>query len=319
MKLFGKIFSSLYAICAKVVVAAAQIPRRIYKRIARMSPYFKGVAVYLLVIGILVGALLWRAQSYYPEIPLGREKNMDDAAIGENDSRQERGNFGEDIELDPGDPGDPGEEGEHPPHNLEDEEDEAEGEDRGEDRDEDSGQLDDADGKGTESATDEEDSDAWAAGLSPGEIQELVGELAWPLEAEAGEVKSEFGDFIRHQTSAGENIRFQVGIKIGASGDDPVRSAASGEVIKVNEEDIWYGTSLIVEHQQGVQTVYGNVQDVNVSQGQQVEEGDLLGKIGQDPPIKEAVVSQGQEEGSFLYFKLKVKGEPVDPLPYLPN
>lgn len=85
-------------------------------------------------------------------------------------------------------------------------------------------------------------------------------------------------------------------------------SAADGEVVYVGYRG-GYGNCVIVDHGNGVATLYAHLQSgsFQVSQGEQVERRDPVGKVG----------STGLSTGPHLHFEVRINGTPVDPMPYL--
>ncbi|MFC3501283.1 M23 family metallopeptidase [Micromonospora krabiensis] len=68
-----------------------------------------------------------------------------------------------------------------------------------------------------------------------------------------------------------------------------------------------YGNAVIVQHPDGSEAIYGHSSAVSVREGQQVKAGDQLGLVG----------NTGHSYGSHLHLEVHVKGEPVDPVPWL--
>ncbi len=68
-----------------------------------------------------------------------------------------------------------------------------------------------------------------------------------------------------------------------------------------------YGNYCIIEHDGTYSTVYGHMASVNVSYGQQVSQGDVIGYVG----------STGWSTGYHLHFEIRVNGSRVDPSGYL--
>ena len=86
-------------------------------------------------------------------------------------------------------------------------------------------------------------------------------------------------------------------------------AARGGEVIFAGGDPCCsYGYYVIVEHENGVQTVYAHLSRIVVSEGQFVSQGQLLGLGG----------STGYATGNHLHFEMRVDGNVVDPLKYLP-
>ena len=111
------------------------------------------------------------------------------------------------------------------------------------------------------------------------------------------------------------NTRFHSGIDIGAGFGDTIMAAASGTVIYVetpvpgqNWGGSGYGNYFIIDHGNGVSTLYAHCTSVYVSNGQSVSAGEAVGTVG----------STGGSTGSHLHFEVRVNGDRVDPLGCLP-
>ena len=102
---------------------------------------------------------------------------------------------------------------------------------------------------------------------------------------------------------------------IGAGFGDTIMAAASGTVIYVetpvpgqNWGGSGYGNYFIIDHGNGVSTLYAHCSNVYVSNGQSVSAGEAVGTVG----------STGGSTGSHLHFEVRVNGDRVDPLGCLP-
>jgi murein DD-endopeptidase MepM/ murein hydrolase activator NlpD len=98
-------------------------------------------------------------------------------------------------------------------------------------------------------------------------------------------------------------------IVISADEDTEVISAAKGIVEDVYEDPV-VGTTMVISIGNGYKLVYGQLKDLAVGISDQVEPGDVIGKVSE--PTKYYTV-----EGSNLYFALKHGDAPVDPTIYL--
>ena len=107
-----------------------------------------------------------------------------------------------------------------------------------------------------------------------------------------------------------DQYKLSPGISVGAVEGAPVTAAVNGTVYSI-EQDAQTGTTLTMELGNGYQAVYGQLEDLTVSEGDTVKKGTTIGYIAQ--PTK-----YYSTEGTNLYFAMKRNGEPVDPIQYLP-
>ena len=103
--------------------------------------------------------------------------------------------------------------------------------------------------------------------------------------------------------------KYNPALIIGSEVGNPVVASAKGivENITINEET---GTTLTMNIGNDYELIYGELKEVAVSEGEVVEQGQLLGYISE--PTKYYC-----EEGSNLYFAMKKDGQIVDPCLYL--
>jgi murein DD-endopeptidase MepM/ murein hydrolase activator NlpD len=94
---------------------------------------------------------------------------------------------------------------------------------------------------------------------------------------------------------------------LGREGEAVVAAAAGLVVLAVQSE--WgYGYHVIIDHGDGLQTVYGHLSEIWVVEGEYVSQGQPVGAIG----------NTGYSTGPHLLFEVRLWGSPVDPLEYLP-
>lgn len=119
----------------------------------------------------------------------------------------------------------------------------------------------------------------------------------------AGEITSSFG--YRMHPILGYQ-RFHAGIDFGADYGSPILAADRGVVIFAG----WYGgygNAVILDHGNGLTTMYAHAQELYVAEGQTVERGKAIAATG----------STGFSTGPHLHFEVRKDGEPVDPAGYL--
>lgn len=100
--------------------------------------------------------------------------------------------------------------------------------------------------------------------------------------------------------------RMHTGIDIDGTTGQPVVSSNSGTVILAAPYS-GYGNAVIIDHG-GVQTLYAHLSAFNVSEGQQVSQGEIIANVG----------CTGSCTGDHVHFEVRVNGSPVDPMSYLP-
>ena len=101
--------------------------------------------------------------------------------------------------------------------------------------------------------------------------------------------------------------RMHTGIDIADPAGTPIHAAKAGEVIYAG----WlngYGNTVVVDHGDGIATLYGHQSRIGSTEGQQLNQGDVLGFVG----------STGHSTGNHLHFEVRINTKPVNPRPYLP-
>ena len=96
------------------------------------------------------------------------------------------------------------------------------------------------------------------------------------------------------------------GLFIRASQGSEVRAAASGRVVFADTMR-GFGNLLIVDHGSGYLSVYGNNDRLLKQEGDTVSGGDVIAAVG----------SSGSSGESGLYFELRYRGQPIDPLKWI--
>ncbi len=141
--------------------------------------------------------------------------------------------------------------------------------------------------------------------LSPGaglSLNLLRGRLDWPV---ASEVTVPFGS-IKHprfHTYTPHN-----GVDFAAPEGVPVTAIYDGVVIYAD----WfrgYGNLLIIDHGYRYWSLYAHLSQFTVKVREWVRKGDVIGMVGETGSLK----------GPYLYFELRHKGKPLDPLKWLKN
>ena len=86
----------------------------------------------------------------------------------------------------------------------------------------------------------------------------------------------------------------------------PVKATGAGKVITTG----WnggYGRMVEIDHGHGIVTRYAHLKSISVSEGQMVEAGTIIGKVG----------SSGRSTGPHLHYEIRRGGEPTNPNRFL--
>lgn len=124
----------------------------------------------------------------------------------------------------------------------------------------------------------------------------------WPTKSQR--ITSSFG-YRRDPFS--RRISHHSGIDFGGKTGDPVYATADGKVVN-SSYDSALGHHIIINHSNGIRTLYAHLSKRLVSTGDQVEKGDTIGRLG----------STGRSTGPHLHYEVYKNGVAVNPKPYLP-
>jgi len=132
-------------------------------------------------------------------------------------------------------------------------------------------------------------------------FQDTVSRPANPLlymsRPAAGRVVAGFGSGA-HSLSSKEALL--QGIILETSPGIPIIAAAPGKVRHVADASL-YGRMVIITHGSDIETIYGMLGEVLVREGDMVGQNQVIARSGQTSP-------------SLLYFEVREKGQPIDPL-----
>ena len=129
---------------------------------------------------------------------------------------------------------------------------------------------------------------------------EAGGQRQWPARRPVdGVITSRFGH--RSDPFHGGH-RMHDGMDIAADHGSPVRAVRDGQVSFAGRRG-GYGNVVVVDHGDGLQTLYAHCDSLNVRAGQRVEAGSVVGAVG----------DTGRATGAHLHFEVRVDGEAVDP------
>lgn len=125
-------------------------------------------------------------------------------------------------------------------------------------------------------------------------------DYCFPLENADAVVTQTFGEHTHPLTGQSS---FHRGIDLAALEGDSVLAVADGTVVMSAYDNV-YGNYILLTHADGTQTGYAHLQSLLVTEGQSVQQGQVIGLAGQS----------GWATGPHLHLDVRVDGEYVDPL-----
>jgi len=130
------------------------------------------------------------------------------------------------------------------------------------------------------------------SGSRPDNAPVGTGELAWPVKG-----------YLTQDFHPGHYA-----IDIGAWKGKPIAAADDGFVIRAGWNNSGYGFMVIIDHGNGMKTLYAHLDDFRIEAGEAVTKGQVIGTMG----------NSGNTTGSHLHFEVIVDGVRQNPFDYLP-
>ena len=118
----------------------------------------------------------------------------------------------------------------------------------------------------------------------------------WPVQ---GRVVNRFGEKVGSRRNDGLNISVPRGT--------PVKAAENGVVIYAGDGLKEFGNTVLIKHDDGLVTVYGHAETLEVQKGTKVKRGQEIAKSGMS----------GDTDVPLLHFEVRKNSSPVDPTKYL--
>ena len=117
----------------------------------------------------------------------------------------------------------------------------------------------------------------------------------WLVHPVRGRISDRFGP---------RGSRFHTGVDYPVPSGTPVGSAGRGRVVFPGWDGGGYGRLVVVEHPQGVRSMYAHLSSIQVDRGRWVAAGSRVGLVG----------ATGIASGPHLHFELRLRGAAIDPL-----
>lgn len=123
-----------------------------------------------------------------------------------------------------------------------------------------------------------------------------TGSYGWPVGGSGGYISCGWWGYYGHN-----------GIDIASSYGTPILASDAGVVVKAGWDSTGFGRVVIIDHGNGVKTLYGHNSSLAVSVGQTVSKGQVIAYMG----------STGNSYGTHCHFSIIVNGVYKNPAPYL--
>lgn len=102
-------------------------------------------------------------------------------------------------------------------------------------------------------------------------------------------------------------VSYHLALDIANKSAPAVAAGDGGEVAYAGCVRYGYGCHVIISHNEGFQTLYAHLSSYNVTSGDKVGRGQVIGKMG----------STGRSSGTHLHFEVRKNGVLLNPLPFL--
>ncbi|NCB63041.1 MAG: M23 family metallopeptidase [Clostridia bacterium] len=131
----------------------------------------------------------------------------------------------------------------------------------------------------------------------------------WPVK---GEVVGDFSLEVFGYDEVMGDWRVHTALDLAADVGAKVMAVTDGTVSALEQDDLM-GTTLVIDHKDGLQSVYANLAALpTVEVGDSVTTGEVIGAVGQTAVAE-------SNKASHLHFEMLQDGDPVDPANYLPK
>jgi len=102
---------------------------------------------------------------------------------------------------------------------------------------------------------------------------------------------------------------FHPGIDMDGLTGDTVKPIMAGKIQEVEHSKSGYGNSIIINHGNGITSLYAHLSKIEVKVGQEVKQEEIIGKVGKS----------GHASGDHLHLEIRENGRAINPLTILPK
>ncbi len=127
--------------------------------------------------------------------------------------------------------------------------------------------------------------------------------IAFMAPVQGVDINSRFG---LRRLSFEPRARMHEGVDYAARSGSPILAAAAGRVLRTGTSST-YGRFVEIEHSNGVTSFYAHMSRVGATQGQIVQAGQEIGKVG----------TSGRVTGAHLHFEIRRDGQQINPERFL--
>ena len=127
----------------------------------------------------------------------------------------------------------------------------------------------------------------------------------WPIKGIMGHISMYFG---QNENPFTGQYYIHKGIDISTfRAGDPIVATADGQVVAVEYDLTGFGNNVIIRHKHGFYTRYAHMNSFSVHAGQRVQQGQVIGTIG----------NTGLSTGPHLHYEVHIGSDVVDPYKYI--
>jgi murein DD-endopeptidase MepM/ murein hydrolase activator NlpD len=127
----------------------------------------------------------------------------------------------------------------------------------------------------------------------------------WPIKGGIGHISMYFG---QNENPFSGQYYIHKGIDLSTYRQgDPIVATADGQVVTIDFEGEGFGNYIIIKHKHGYYTRYAHLLRANVKTGQRVQQGEVIGWIG----------NTGLSTGPHVHYEVHIGSDVVDPYKYI--